>query len=208
MDKKKKLIILGASGHGKVILDIALLQGYEVLGFLDDNPNAKENGGYPVLGPIREATDYVNQYGDDIAFIIGIGSNIIRRKIHQEYQLPWATLIHPRSVIGRQVEIGEGTVVMANVVINPSAKIGRHCIINTSSVIEHDNSIGDYAHVSPGAVLAGTVSVGEETHIGAGAVVKNNTYITDRVIVGAGAAVVKDITESGTYVGVPAKKIK
>ena len=97
---------------------------------------------------------------------------------------------------------------MANTVINPCASIGRHCIVNTASVIEHDDVIADYVHISVGAKLGGTVSVGEQTWVGIGAVVNNNISVYNRCIIGAGAVVVKDIKESGTYVGVPARKIK
>ena len=208
MTKKKKLIILGASGHGGVLLDLALLCEYEVLGFLDDNPKTWENGGYPVLGSIEKVKEYYEIYGDSLEFIIGIGANEVRKRIDKEQALPWATLIHPTAVVGRQVVLGEGTVVMANAVINPCASIGRHCIVNTASVIEHDDVIADYVHISVGAKLGGTVSVGEQTWVGIGAVVNNNISVYNRCIIGAGAVVVKDIKESGTYVGVPARKIK
>ena len=201
---KEKLIIIGASGHGKVLLDIALKSGYEVLGFLDDNEAVKENAGYPILGKVLEAYKYA---GENVTFIIGIGSNAVRKKIAEKYDLPWATLIHPQAVLGMGTQIGHGTVIMANAVVNPFTTIGNHCIVNTSCVVEHDNQVQDYVHISPGAVLAGTVKVGELTHIGANAVVKNNLSITDNCIIGAGAAVVKDVTEAGIYAGVPARRI-
>lgn len=225
-NQKKRLIILGASGHGKVILDIALQNGYEVLGFLDDDRNRKECAGYPVLGEIKDVPLYTestslyrlkeeneeengfSKKDKGIEFIIGIGSNQIRKKLSYQYDLPWATLIHPKAVIGRQVQIGRGTVIMANAVINPCAVIGAHCIINTGCIIEHDNQLGDYVHISPGAVLAGTVTVGNESHIGANAAVKNNITISSQTVIGIGAAVVKDIRQPGIYAGVPAGKIR
>ena len=97
---------------------------------------------------------------------------------------------------------------MAGVVINPGAQIGKGCIINTSSSVDHDCQIEDYVHISVGAHLSGTIEVGERTWIGAGATVSNNVNICGGCTIGAGAVVVKDITESGTYVGVPAKKIR
>ena len=105
------------------------------------------------------------------------------------------------------VEIGQGTVVMANAVINAGARIGAHCIINTSAVVEHDNRIADFVHISVGAKLAGTVSVGKRSWVGIAACVSNNIHICDDCMIGAGAVVIKDIEESGTYVGVPVKKI-
>ncbi len=200
----KKLVIIGASGHGKVIADIALKNGYEIVGFLDDNDSLQEICGFPVLGSIKN----VCKYNDDCEFVIAIGNNEIREKIATTYDVKWATLIHPTAVIGMQVQIGEGTVVMANAVINPCANVGEHCIINTGAVVEHDNDLADYVHISPNVTLAGTVIIGKRTHIGVGACVKNNTNITENVVVGAGAAVVKNIEEAGVYVGVPARRIR
>lgn len=201
----KNVVIIGASGHAKVIADIIIKNGDRVVGFLDDNTALPETIiGYSYLDVISGWQKYMS----DCCFVMGIGNNRIRRKIAKSLDVEWYTAIHPSAQIAVDTHIGEGTVVMANAVINTSARIGRHCIINTGAVIEHDNRIADYVHVSPNAALCGTVSVGEMTHIGAGATVKNNTSICRDVVIGAGGVVVKDITESGTYVGVPAKKIK
>lgn len=200
----KKLVIIGASGHGKVIADIALKNGYEIIGFLDDNDSLKKICGFPVLG----STKNVCEYKENCEFVIAIGNNEIREKIATTYDVKWATLVHPTAIIGMQVQIGEGTVIMANAVINPCATVGRHCVINTGAIVEHDNYLADYVHVSPSATLAGTVIIGRGTHIGAGACVKNNTNITENVVVGAGAAVVKNITEAGVYVGIPARRMR
>ena len=196
----KEIIILGAGGHAKVISDIALKMGYKVLGFLDDNAKADKVCGIPVLGKIAECVNF-----GDCEFVIGIGSNAVRKLLSEKYALKFATLVHPSAQIGMDVTIGEGTVVMANAVVNPSAVIGKHSIINTSSVVEHDSRLGDYVHISPRAVLCGTVTVGNNIHIGTGATVINNITICDDCIIGAGATVVKNITEKGTYIGVPAK---
>lgn len=200
----KKLIIIGASGHGKVIADIALKLGYEIVGFLDDNDSIKEICGFLVLGNTKKIQDYK----EECEFIIAIGNNSIREKIAEQYGVKWATLIHPTAVIGMHAQIGQGTVVMANAVINPCANIGKHCIINTGSVVEHDNVLDDYVHISPNAVLAGTVRIGKKTHVGVNVCVKNNINITEDVIVGVGAAVVEDIKEAGVYVGVPARRMR
>ena len=116
-------------------------------------------------------------------------------------------MIHPSAVIGTDVEIGIGSVVMAGVVINSSTKIGKGCIVNTSSSLDHDNIIEDYVHISPGVRTAGSVSIGKLTWIGIGSVVSNNVNIYSSCKVGAGAVVVKDITEPGTYVGVPVRRV-
>ena len=199
----KNVIIIGASGHAKVIADIVIKSGDKLVGFLDDNIQLPEKViGYPYLGEISNYSKYV----DDCCFVIGIGNNSIRKKIADSMNVKWYTAIHPSAQIAIDTVIGEGTVVMANAVINISAIIGNHCIINTGAVVEHDNIISDYVHISPNASLCGTVKVGELTHIGAGVTVKNNTSICENVIIGAGGVVVRDIEEKGVYIGVPAIK--
>ena len=194
-----RLIIIGASGHGKVAADIAKRIGYESIIFLDNDPEIKTLFGYPVLGPDSALS------GLEGDVFIAVGDPGIRKKLMDRYSdRRFATLIHPASVIADDVTICEGTVVMAGAVINPGAVIGRGAIINTGSSVDHDCMIGDYVHVSVGAHLAGTVSVGDCTWIGAGATVINNVIICGGCMIGAGAVVIRDITVPGTYVGVPA----
>ena len=203
----KKLLIIGAGGHGKVIADIAKLNGYKEIAFLDDDTTKKKNGKYDVINTTAAIDEYINDYD----FFVGIGDNQIRKKLTiklKQKNIVQPVLIHPSAVIDSTVSIGNGTVVMANVVINADSKIGDGCIINTSSSIDHDCLINNYTHISPGVHVAGTVSVGECTWIGIGTSIKNNLYITSNCIIGAGAAVVKNIKEQGTYVGVPVFKIK
>lgn len=202
----KSVVIIGASGHGKVIADIIVNSDDKVLGFLDDadDVQGKKIIGFPVLGKIADYDNY-----RDCEFVIAIGNPYVREKISNEIPVKWYTAIHPTAVISSlDVEIGEGTVIMANAVVNPSARIGKHCIINTGAIVEHDNILEDYVHLSPNVTLAGIVKVGKSTHIGAGSCTKQVLNIASNCIIGAGSVVVKDITESGTYVGVPARKIK
>lgn len=199
----KKLVIIGASGHGKVVADIAKKTGYHEIVFLDDNENVHECGGYPVVGRSHE----VETINADV--IVGIGNASIRKKIQKSIpERKMATLIHPSAVVAEDVIIGVGTVIMAGAVINSGARIGTGCIINTCASVDHDCNVGDYVHVAVGSHLCGTVSVGDETWIGAGATVSNNISICSEVMIGAGAVIVKDVKESGIYVGCPSKKIK
>jgi len=199
----KEYIILGACGHAAVIADILHQCGCQIKGFLDDNVKliGTEVLGSKVLGKIDDCKNY-----KECLFIIGIGSNQIRKKIAEAHPLEYGTAIHPSAVIGQQVSIGHGTVIMAGSVINSRTDIGNHCIINTRASVDHDNKLNDFVHVSPGAVLGGKVSVGLETHIGIGSCVRNNISIYSHAVVGAGAVVVKNIEESGVYIGIPAKK--
>lgn len=196
-----RLIIIGASGHGKVVADIAALNGYKDIVFLDDDENAIECAGWPVVGKTTEAPD-----GE---VFVAVGNAETRKRLMELYSdraLP--VLIHPSAVVAKNVEIGTGSVVMAGTVINPGAKIGKGAIVNTSSSVDHDCVVEDYCHIAVGAHLSGTVVVGSETWIGTGATISNNVNICGGCIIGAGAVVIKDIRDPGTYVGVPAKKVK
>lgn len=200
----RSVVIIGASGHGKVVADIVERSGDKVIGFLDDNSNIpNEFIGFPVLGTVDQYEKY-----QDKEFVVAIGNAKIREMIVEKLgNVKWYTAIHPSAVVSEiNTEISEGTVVMANVVINAGTQIGKHCIINTGAIVEHDNRLADYVHVSVGSKLAGTVSVGKSTWIGIGACVSNNLSICSRCMIGAGAVVVKDIMEAGTYIGVPAEK--
>lgn len=204
---KKKLLIIGASGHGKVVADIALkMNNWQSVAFLDDNENIKYSMDLKVIGKSTDAVKYLKN--SDI--FVGVGNNTIRKKIQMKLEAEGANipiLIHPTSVIGNQVELSSGTVVMAGVVINCCSKIGNGCIINTGTTIDHDNIIEEYVHISPGSHLAGTVKVGKESWLGIGSIVNNNINITSNCRVGSGAVVVKNITETGTYIGVPARRV-
>ncbi|CEG22027.1 UDP-N-acetylbacillosamine N-acetyltransferase [Planococcus massiliensis] len=204
---KQNLLIIGASGHGKVVADTALkMNKWQRIAFLDDDESLKVSLGFDIIGTSKDIEAYINDW--DI--FVAIGNNTIREKIQVELQAQGATfpiLIHPSAAIGKEVEIAEGTVIMAGVVINSSTKIGRGCIINTSATVDHDNLIEDFAHISPGVHLAGTVIIGKGTWIGIGSIVSNNLEIISGAILGAGAVVLKDINETGVYVGVPARRI-
>lgn len=200
----KKVIIIGASGHGKVIADIVIKSNDILVGFLDDNVDKDTIifQQYKVLGLTKDIENY-----QDCEFIIGIGNNEIRKKIADTYNVKWYTAIHPTSIIAEDVCIKEGTCVMARTVINMNAHIGRHCIINTGSIIEHDCIIEDYVHISPSVTLCGGVEIGMLTQIGARAVVRNYKKIIKKCMIGMGSVVVNDILEEGTYIGIPARRI-
>ena len=195
-----RLIIIGASGHGKVVADVAK-RTYDEIVFLDNDPEIKACAGHPVLGPDTMASELEG----DVFVAVGNADdrkNLMERNKDRVYPV----LIHPSAVVADGVEIGDGSVVMAGTVINPGARIGRGSIINTCSSVDHDCRIGDYCHISVGAHLSGTVVLGSKTWIGAGATVANNVTISPNVVIGAGGVVIKDIPEPGIYVGVPINK--
>lgn len=205
---RDKLLIIGASGHGKVIADIAMRTNlWKTIEFIDDkHPSFQRVMNIKVIG----TTDLMNTMIDQYDFFIGIGNNQVRRIIFKKLEelganLP--SLIHPDSVIGANVEIGAGTVIMAGAIVNCCTRIGKGCIINTAATVDHDNDIGDFVHLSPGVHTAGEVKIGEGSWLGIGSVVVNGLNITNNCVIGAGAVVIRDLYQPGTYIGLPARRI-
>jgi sugar O-acyltransferase (sialic acid O-acetyltransferase NeuD family) len=204
----KRLAILGASGHGKVVAEIAELCGWDEIHFYDDNwPNVKANGAWNVLGDTGSLVENSSVYN---SVIVAIGNNSIRYDkslylIAQGFNL--AILIHPLAIVSAYSEVSPGSVVMAGAVINPFAKIDMASIINTSATVDHDCIIEYGVHISPGVNVAGAVTVGALTWLGIGASIKQCVSIGRQVVVGAGAVVVNDIPDGLTVVGVPAKAV-
>lgn len=202
----KRLGIIGARGHGKVVADVAKASGlYQELFFLDDDPDLTESIGIPVIGNSEAAFGYISSCD----LFVAIGNAQTRKELVDKLcyvgaKLP--VLIHPKATVASSAIVDSGTVIMAGAVVNPDARIGKGCIINTCASVDHDCIVEDYTHVAVGAHLAGNVHVGKNTWIGAGVIVKNNIEICEDCMIGAGAVVVKNIYNAGVYVGVPAKR--
>lgn len=203
----KRLVIIGASGHGKVVADAAQkMRCYMDIVFLDDNGSLTECNGFPVIGKSNEIKNYIK----DSDIFVAIGNAATRQSLQETLQTMGASvpsIVHPAAVIGENIIIGCGTVVMAGAVINPGSTIGKGCIINTCSSVDHDCKVANFVHISVGAHLAGTVEVGDRTWVGAGVIVSNNVNICGDCMIGAGAVVIKNIEKAGTYVGIPAKRM-
>ncbi len=162
---------------------------------------------FKIIGKFSDAL----RFKDDYDLFVAIGDNDIREKILVQLEKEKASipvLIHPSAFIDQKVTLGAGTIVMAGAVIICNSTIGKGVIINTCSSVDHDNWIGDYTHISPGVHIAGDVRIGKNSWVCTGATVINHLTIADRCIIGAGAVVIRSITEEGTYVGVPARKLK
>lgn len=190
--------IYGASGHGRVVLDICQQAGINVQGFIDDNASLKKCAGLPVKQQI-DSSDVI---------VLGIGRNTVRETLFNKFKNQiLAIVVHPTSILAKTAEVGKGTVAMARAVVNPYAIVGNGCIINTAAVIEHDCVIGDFSHISPGSILCGNVRVGSNTQVGAGATVLPNLVIGNDCIIGAGAVVTRDVPEGTIVAGNPAKPL-
>jgi acetyltransferase EpsM len=197
------MYLYGASGHGKVVIDIIESStAKKIEGIFDDNTNCSEISGIQVQKYKAGAI----QPEDEL--IISIGNNKVRKKLSNAINANYQILKHHSAVVSKKAQIDEGTVIMPNVVVNADAKVGKHCILNSRSVIEHDCVLGDFVHVSPNASLAGNVTVGEGTHIGIGAAIIQGVTIGKWVTIGAGAVILKDVPDNVTIVGNPGKIIK
>jgi sugar O-acyltransferase (sialic acid O-acetyltransferase NeuD family) len=198
--KKEGVYLYGASGHGKVVAEIAESISVKLKGFIDDDPSLEKVWDYPV---------YQELPNDVESLVLSLGNNLTRKKLAKKYaEFPFQTLIHSNSTLSKRAEVGEGTVVMAGVTVNADAEIGKHCILNTNASIDHDCQLEDFVHISPNAALAGNVWVGEGTHIGIGASVIQGIKIGRWSMVGAGAVVIEDVPEFAVVVGNPAKVLK
>lgn len=204
----KRLAILGAGGHGKVVADAALADGWNEIHFYDSSwPERQKNSHWSIVGNDQMLIVKLNQYD---GVIVAIGDNQVRWQKYQmlsKQQAKIVSIVHPSAQISIYAQLGIGSVVLANAVVNVDAHIGDACIINVGATVDHDTYLDDAIHICPGANVSGTVSIGFGTWIGVGSSVKQGVKIGQQVLVGAGAVVVSDVYDSLTIVGNPAKSI-
>lgn len=209
----KDLYIIGAGGFGREVAWLVERINEEtpiwnIKGFIDDNDSlwgTKEDA-YEVVG----GCDYLKTLGD-VYVVCAVGSARVRKIIInklKDSKVKFATVIDPSVIISKRVEIGEGTIICAGTIITVDIKIGNHVIINLDCTIGHDDVIEDFVTVYPSVNVSGNVTVGECSELGTGMQIIQGKNVAPNTIIGAGAVVVKDLIESGTYVGSPAKKIK
>ena len=204
-----KIFVYGAGGHGKTVAEIARLNGWKIVGFIDGVNSKRKNAdfyGSKVLGGDEVLDDLFNSGVKNV--VVGFGDNRLRVKVAESlvgmgFRLLRA--VHPNAVCAADVTIGDGTVVASGAVIGPSSMIGRNVIINTQASLDHDCVVCDGAHVGPGAIVTGGVKVGKCAWVGAGAVIADHKQIGPDAIVGAGAVVVKDVPGAVVVMGVPAR---
>ena len=204
----KELAIVGASGHGKVVADIAEQLGFIVKFYDDAYPNKTHIEHWPIYGSCADLIA-LNKAGNkrNINAIVAIGNNQIRQQkveLLKQNSFNLITLIHPTAVISRYASVAQGSVVFAGAIINAFANIGVGCIVNTSAIIEHDCVIGDFTHICPNVALAGGVSVGYKSWVGIGSQVRQLITIGNNCVIGAGSTVVKNIPDNVTAFGSPA----
>lgn len=207
----KKIFILGAGGHTKVLLDCLQAQNISVSGIFDVEPNqiGKTILGIPVVG-IEE--DLLTQYlPSQIQLVNGIGSigrTSQRQKVFTKFKdagYEFLNVMHGSVYIGQEVSLGEGVQLMARSTVQPGCRIGQNVILNTHASLDHDCVVGDHVHIAPGVVCCGGVSIGHGTHIGSGAVILQGIRIENNCLVAAGSIVTRDIIAGSQVCGVPAK---
>lgn len=198
-----RLLVFGAGGHAKVVIDSALAAGWEIAGVVGAPGGASEILGHQV---IDEAVGV-----DADGFIVAAGDNRTRARIFADRLTagpPPVAVVHPSAVIGSDVSIGAGTLVAPGVVINAGARIGENAILNTGCLVDHDVIVGDHVHVGPGSTLCGAVKIGDGVLLGAGTSIIPVMSVGEWSIVGAGSAVVEDVPPRVVSVGVPARQIR
>ena len=196
----KKIAIIGAGGHGKVVGEIALLNKYNTIDFFDDQTNEIKKFPFKICGNLNQLINNITNYD---FFFVAIGNNEKRfDKLSwlKEKKVNIVSLIHPKSTISKLSSLGVGSCVMANAAINPGTFIKEGVIINTSSSIDHDCVIEDYAHISPNCSLSGNVSVGKFTHLGTATSVQQGINIGNNVNTGIGSKVFKDILDDKVFI--------
>jgi UDP-perosamine 4-acetyltransferase len=197
-----RLLVVGAGGHAKVVVDTALAAGWEIAGIVGLATDVPDVLGFPVT------TDDDGIEAD--AFIIAIGDNATRARYFAEYRakgLPGARVIHPSAIVSPSATIAEGALVVGGVVVNALARIGENAILNTSCAVDHDVVVGDHVLVGPASCLCGAVRLDEGVTFGAGATAAPLTHVGAWSVCGAGAAVVTDLPARMVCVGVPAKPV-
>lgn len=203
-DKRKSVIIIGAGGHAKVLLNTLKLIKCNVVGLIaNDIAKGDSQHGIKVLGD-DQAIDYFSP--NEVSLVNGVGSlpgNSRRWTLAKKFRnkgFDFLQIIHPAACVAEDVIISKGAQVMAGSVLQPGVKIGEDCIINTGVSIDHDCHISANCHLSPGVTLCGSVRVGRNSHIGAGATVIHGIEIGDNVVVAAGSIVFRNINSGQKFI--------
>lgn len=208
------IIVVGSSGHAKVIIDIVQQAGqYQIAGLLDRfRAVGEETLGYQVLGQEEDLPELVARYSIAGA-IVAVGDNFNRARVVSRIaeicpDLPFVSAIHPRATIATDVSIGAGSVVMAGAIINPSCTVGRFCILNTRASLDHDSVLGNFASLAPGSIVGGGCRIGEYSAVGIGAVLGHGVRVGEHAVIGAASLLLKPVEAFVVAYGSPARIVR
>jgi len=209
---KPKLLLIGAGGHCKVILDLLLKsKKYDIAGIIDLKERIGDNVfGIPVVGTDLDLAKFFKKGIKHCFISLGsVGNSKLRAKLYglaRNVGFMFPNLIHPSAIISLQATLGDGNYIAPKVVINAGAQIGNNCILNTGVIIEHDCRLGNFVHIAPGSVLSGGVSIGNNCHIGIGSLIIQNLKIGEKTIIGAGSVITKNVRSGVIAYGNPCKE--
>lgn len=209
----RPVIVIGGGGHAKVLIDILLIRGNEVLGYSDVDTNQKGTKllGVPMIGDDNIVLEHKPESVELVNALGSVRLPAKRKNLFDKFKdrgFTFASVIHPSAVIASDVEIREGAQIMAGAIIQPGSRIGLNTIVNTKTSVDHDCIIGDHVHLAPGTTISGGVTVGAGVHIGVGATVIQGVRIGDNSLIGAGSLVLKDVPKGAKVMGVPAMEAK
>ena len=203
-----RILLIGASGHGKVVIDTLLCANPSMIIELVDDDARKHD---QILHGLKIGKAPIGTFSNERRFHVAVGHNGSREKLSDGFSrqgLIYQSILHCRAYVAMSANIGDGVFLAAQSVVGPESKIERGCVINHGSVVDHDCVVGDFSHIAPNATLGGNVKIGKRVLIGAGATVLPGVSIGDDCIVGAGAVVLKNLIPASTYIGVSARELK
>ncbi|MDH6018077.1 acetyltransferase [Vibrio splendidus] len=210
----KNIVVLGSSGHAKVIVEVIRKSNeYNIVGYIDNLRKVGESSlNLQVIGSESDLPTLISKHSLYGCFV-AIGDNFTRKKVVDNIgkiapSLKFVTAIHPNAIISDSVSIGQGSVVMAGAIINTSVDIGEFCIINTNSSIDHDCSLSDFVSIAPNVTLGGSCMIGQLSAIGIGTNLIHGVRIGENCVIGAGSLVLKAVEDNVVSYGIPAKGIR
>jgi len=210
----RNIVVIGASGHAKVVIDIIEQQGcHNIVGLIDSFKEPTTTlMGYGVIGR-EDCIPRLLATGEITGGIVAIGHNWVRHQMAQRIQecapgFQFVSAIHPSARIAREVALGQGVAIMAGVSINPGTHIGDFCFLNTNASADHDNILGEFSCLQPNAATGGNVRIGAFSSISMGANIIHHVTIGSHTVVGAGSTVLSDLPDSVVAYGTPCRAIR
>ncbi len=211
---RPRIILIGASGHGRVALDAALCQDrFEVVGWADSNiPEGTQIADRPVLGRTADIARMTREHNLQ-GFFLAISDNVTRATVHAMIRasvpdLDFVSIVHPSAVVASNATVGPGSLLLAGAVLNSFANIGIGCIVNTRASLDHDGVMHPWSSLLPGVVTGGNTEIGEFSCVCIGAILAHKVRIGENSVVGAGAVVLSDLPPCTLAYGVPARVIR